>query len=255
VSITASVYAKARSEILALFGWNGDSLTPEQTLRLDCAVALRLALDDLQGRICRGELIDVTRMLTASEALARLLPATVLATPPAESRADPRLEMWQIYKTMRERGEIDLKPDAGLLQAKINEQAAEIERLKAGSAPALLGHDLEEATPALPDVPMVVERVAIDPAIADITPPSELGECYVGTKPGPDDPKPRRPGPVIEGTAVRKPPSAPAAVAPAPRPAAPAYDYNVERGWRDRVLPDGTITPTPMSRGRWWGPV
>jgi len=45
MSITPNVYAKARSEIIALFGWNTDSLSPEQSLRLDCAVALRLALD------------------------------------------------------------------------------------------------------------------------------------------------------------------------------------------------------------------
>jgi hypothetical protein len=31
-----------------------------------------LALDDLQGRIVRGESIDVAKMLTASEALAKL---------------------------------------------------------------------------------------------------------------------------------------------------------------------------------------
>jgi hypothetical protein len=48
----------------------------------------------------------------------------------------------------------------------------------------------------------------------------------------------------------------PRAAAPAPAaPAAPAYDYDVERGWRDHVLPDGSISPTPMSRGRYWGPV
>jgi hypothetical protein len=141
MSITAGVYAKARSEIIALFGWGTDSLTPDQSLRVDCACALRLALDDLQGRIVRGESADVARMLTASEALARLLPPTVLATPPSEPRADPRQVMWEIYSTMRERGEIDLKaiPDEGL-QAKIDEQAAEIDRLKAQLVGGLAPH-------------------------------------------------------------------------------------------------------------------
>jgi hypothetical protein len=89
MSITPTVYAKARAEIIALFGWDADSLLPDQMLRLDCAVALRLALDDLQGRVVRGESIDMTRMLTASEALARLLPPAVLATPPSAPRSDP----------------------------------------------------------------------------------------------------------------------------------------------------------------------
>jgi hypothetical protein len=66
MSITPSGYVKARSETLSLFGWSADSLLPDQTLRIDCAVALRLALDDLQGRIVRGESADVARMLTAS---------------------------------------------------------------------------------------------------------------------------------------------------------------------------------------------
>jgi hypothetical protein len=85
MSITPSLYAKARSEIIALFGWSSDGLSADQTLRVDCACALRMALDDLQGKICRGETVDVARMLTASEALSKLLPPAVLATPPAES--------------------------------------------------------------------------------------------------------------------------------------------------------------------------
>ena len=140
MSITANVYAKARSEIVALFGWNADSLSPDQTLRLDCAVALRLALDDLQGRIVRGESIDVNRMLTAAEALAKLLPAAVLASPPPEHRVDPRDVMWQTYLGMRRRGEIG--------NAQI--EARESDRLRACVAELeaqLAGHPLAESVP------------------------------------------------------------------------------------------------------------
>src|ERR1700686_854839 len=101
MSITPSGYVKARAEIVALFGWNADSLSPDQTLRIDCAVALRLALDDLQGRIVRGESADVARMLTASEALSRLLPPSVLATPPAEQREDRDAAVAPLLKLFR----------------------------------------------------------------------------------------------------------------------------------------------------------
>jgi hypothetical protein len=134
MSVTPQVYVKARFEIIALFGWNADSLSPDQTLRVDCAVALRLALDDLQGRIVRGESADVARMLSASSALAGLLPPSALATPPAEhEHGDPRQVMWEIYKQMRERGEIGLKalPSEGDSQHRIDELEAENERLKA----------------------------------------------------------------------------------------------------------------------------
>ncbi len=47
----------------------------------------------------------------------------------------------------------------------------------------------------------------------------------------------------------------PAAPAPPQQQAAPAYDYNADRSWRDYVLPDGNISPTPMSGGKYWGPV
>jgi hypothetical protein len=91
VSITASVYAKARSEIVALFGWNAASLSPDQTLRIDCAVALRIGLDDLQGRVMRGdgESVDMAKMLTISQALAGILPPAVLATPSPYASALP----------------------------------------------------------------------------------------------------------------------------------------------------------------------
>jgi hypothetical protein len=147
---------------------------------------------------------------------------------------------------MRERGELNLKPLPSEGN-RIAELQAEIARLKAGSAlPDGSDHQSHGATG---DVPMVVERMPIDPAEADITPPGELGECYAGIRPGPDDP-PRRSPPVIDGKAVRLSPTNPPVA-----PAAPKYDYNRERGWRDHVLPSGEITPTPMSRGRWWGPV
>jgi hypothetical protein len=119
---------------------------------------------------------------------------------------DPRQVMWEIYKTMRERGEIGLKalPPEGGHQHRIDELEAENERLKAQLAGGL--------APALLDAPVLIESVprggstAIDPAESDIVSPGEIGsECYPGVRPGPDDPP--RP-PVIEGRAVRKPPNA-----------------------------------------------
>jgi hypothetical protein len=148
MSITPTVYAKARSEVLGLFGWNADSLSPDQMLRVDCAVALRLALDDLQGRIVRGESIDVNRMLTAAEALGRLLPPAVLASPPPGNRVDPRQVMWETYLGMRRRGELGERVQEPTLRQKIAELEAEVERLKAagGSAPVESG-----AAAPLPD--------------------------------------------------------------------------------------------------------
>ena len=127
--------------------------------------------------------------------LTAMLPRPVSA-PERDNHPDPRLVMWQIYKTMRERGEIDLKP--------LTPSEAEIAELKDENAALkaqLVGAGL---APALPDSTAITPR--------EVVPPGELGECYVGSRPGPDDPKP----PVtIEAKAVR----AASAAAPPPRPA------------------------------------
>ena len=162
-SVTAAAYAKARSEIATLFGWNAGVLSPDQVLRLDCAVALRLALDDLQGRLIRGEPIDMNRMLTASEALAKLLPPAVLAAPPPKMRSDPRAALLEMILQMRER---DGVPDVITLQETIDEQAAEIEQLRAEVAALKAGG---AGKPVDDDVPEVVERVPA-PAAKNVVP-------------------------------------------------------------------------------------
>jgi hypothetical protein len=192
MSVTAAGYAKARAEIIGLFGWDADILAPAQVLRVDCATALRLALDELQGRLVRGEAVDVTKMLTASEALSRLLPAAVLAAPPSERREDPRKVLFDLIMQMRER---DGVPSSGL-DARDDEIArlqVEIAQLRArlGDAPTLV-----ERVPAASAAHM---RAVITPSESDVTPPSELGAFRVGgPPPAPDDP---RPCTAIEGKA------------------------------------------------------
>ena len=83
--------------------------------------------------------------MTASEALSRLLPAAVLASPPAERREDPRKALFDLLMHPRERGGI---PDEGRTQATINAQAAEIAQLRA----QLAGQAPEDS-----DVPTMVE--------------------------------------------------------------------------------------------------
>jgi hypothetical protein len=146
MSITPSLYAKARAETAKLLGYGDDidGLTAEQSTRLDIACALRIALDDQAAKLLRGESADVSKLLSASEALGRLLPPAVLAAPPSVQREDPREVMFKIYMEMRERGEV---PPEGHFQHRINELEAEVAALKAGSAPAL------------PDVATLVERM------------------------------------------------------------------------------------------------
>src|ERR1700730_18234011 len=117
-------YTKARAEVASMLGYDLDNLSAEQTTRLDIATALRVLLDNQTGKLLRGESLDARELLMASEALSRLLPP--LREPAAGPREDPRQVMWEIYKQMRERGEIDLRSDEGWYQARIATLEAEI---------------------------------------------------------------------------------------------------------------------------------
>jgi hypothetical protein len=223
--------SQARSEAAALLGVDINDMSPADGLRVDMVSALRLVIDAEQANVLSGGSADLGKLNVAVQSLIALLPGRELPAP-ADLHSDPRQIMFEIYMKMRRNGEINLRvPDEGPLQAKITQLESENAQLRAAlGGPTTLLHGVKPS--------------AITPGEADITPPSELGECYVGSRPGPDDP-PRRSPPVID--AVPNPPAA---------PVAPKYDYDKEQSWKDYVLPDGNISPTPFGSGRkFWGPV
>jgi hypothetical protein len=128
-------YAKVRAEVLGLLGWKSDdSLSPDAVMKVDLCVSLRLAIDDMNGRLARGEQTDVTKLLAAADALARYLPPP--RNPPTLSHeVDPRETMWKVYSEMRERGELAERQMEPSLRTRIAELEAENALLRAG-APA-----------------------------------------------------------------------------------------------------------------------
>jgi hypothetical protein len=229
---------RARRESAELIGLDVEYLSPADTLRCDMISALRIVIDSEQANVVDGGRADLGRLVVATEQLIKLLPERQLAAPESQ-RDDPRQAMWEIYKTMRERGEIDLRPDEGWYQARINALEAEII--------ALGGHP-SAPEPGVQHRGEAENRISghlcgsINPTEADITPPSEIGKCHVGIERGPDDPPPRSTR-IIEERVVPKP------------PAAPAYDYNANQDWKNWIEPDGSIRTTPRGPGRYWGPV
>jgi hypothetical protein len=219
---------RSRQEAALLLRLDPQNLSASDALRCDLIATLRLSIDSAQADALEGRAADLGRLIVATESLVKLLPSE--PPKPAANEPDPRQVMWQIYRQMRERGELGLKalaPSEGGQVEALHAKVAELEARLAGQP--------------------VSERsvTAIDPGEADIVPPGERAECDAGPPRGPDDPPPRSTR-IIEGVAVRKPAAA---------PAAPKYDYDKEQGWKDFVLPDGNISPTPMSRGKFWGPV
>jgi hypothetical protein len=135
MSAAPPVYAQARAETAAMLGYDLANLSAEQATRLDVCAALRLVVDDQGGKLARGETTDVAKLLSASEALARLLPP--LREPPAPvDNVDPRTVMWETYLGMRRRGELAasyLSPQQRLEAARA--KVAEIEAELAALAP------------------------------------------------------------------------------------------------------------------------
>jgi hypothetical protein len=154
--MTPEIYKKARAEIVALFGWDANNLSPDQTLRVDCATPIRLALDAEQGKVLRGETTDPSKMVSLSEAFARLLPPAVLAAPPSSApRSDLREAfLRQYFETRRRAGISEYGSAYDAMRVTAIELAEEAERRS------------DTAAGRSTDVPRLVEVVPDAPAPA-----------------------------------------------------------------------------------------
>jgi hypothetical protein len=206
--------SQARREAAALLNVDIDHMSPADGLRIDMISALRLVIDHEQGCVLSGGSADLGKLNVAVSSLIALLPGRELPAPESQHE-DPRQVMWEIYRTMRERGEINLKPEAGL-HLRIDELEGEVAALRA----KLAGGPL-----------------AITPPLSDIVPPSERAERDVGPQRGADDPPPRSTT-VIEGSRAERHRSGVANRAPAAPPSRPPQWDDTPSGkawneWRD----------------------
>ena len=153
---------KARAEAAELlgFGNNPDRLCASDRLKVDLVSTLRLVIDHAGAVALEGGTADIGRLVGAVEQLTKLLPKTA---EPVSTRSDPRAALLEMILQMRER---DGVPDVITLQETIDEQAAEIEQLRAEVAALKAGG---AGKPVDDDVPEVVERVPA-PAAKNVVP-------------------------------------------------------------------------------------
>ena len=153
---------KARAEAAELlgFGNNPDRLCASDRLKVDLVSTLRLVIDHAGAVALEGGTADIGRLIGAVEQLTKLLPKTA---EPVSTRSDPRAALLEMILQMRER---DGVPDVITLQETIDEQAAEIEQLRAEVAALKAGG---AGKPVDDDVPEVVERVPA-PAAKNVVP-------------------------------------------------------------------------------------
>jgi hypothetical protein len=244
MSGTPNFYAKVRAEVLGLLGWKSDdSLSPDAVMKVDLCVSLRLAVDDMNGRLARGESVDVSKLLSCADALARYLPA-----PPVhrESGPDPRETMWRTYAAMRERGELAEKLAEPGLRRRISELEAELAVLKGETTSDQSPLEPEQSAPPAPNV-LTLSRPTNERTCSPREPVSQPPAASAALPPGS-----RR---LDDGRVVPVPPQAKSgaetraqmdAVNAQPLPRVDTRPAN--EPWRQHY---GDMA----GGGKWWGPV
>jgi hypothetical protein len=219
---------RSRHEAALLLRLDPQNLSPSDALRCDLVATLRLSIDSAQADALEGRAADLGRLIVATESLVKLLPSE--PPQPASRGADPRQIMFETYMAMRKRGAAfgqgydGLKLTVERLTAELAAKDARIAELEAA---------LAESVPLPPNAVKLRN----------------------------DNPSPRPPktshhderSPTASAPPQPAPP--PPAAASAPAPAAPQYDYNKQQDWKDWVNEDGSIRTTPLSSGKYWGPV
>jgi hypothetical protein len=197
---------RARAESAELLNLNPDTLTAPQALRCDLVSALRLVIDDELARATRGSGGDLNKLCLAVDRLTEFLrdasPAEV--DPDPFEGVDPHKRLEEIVTRFfaakeaeraekaaerRAQGLSEPFADLAAAQARIDE----LEALLAGND--RLGGDSPKALPS-------PSAKVITPTESDIVPPGEIGEFYVGHRPGPDDHRATRRPPVIDGEVI-----------------------------------------------------
>jgi hypothetical protein len=208
---------RARAESAELLGLNPDKLTPAQTLKCDLVSALRLVIDDELARATRGSGADLSKLIVAVDHLTTFMrdasPAEI--DPDPYEDVDPHRHLEELVTRYfaakegeraekaaerREQGLSEPFADLDAAQARIDELEAHLAEFEPGND--RLRGDSPKALPS-------PSAKVITPTESDIVPPCEIGEFYVGHRPGPDDHRATRRPPVIDGEVIPSKPAPP----------------------------------------------
>ena len=140
----AVLYRKLRAETISLLNFDAANLSVAESTKVDLVSSLRLALDHFTALQLRGEQVDVGKLLSASEALERLLPRSASPTFNAKARLDDvRRKFHELIEQHAEHIEHErdrkiaaLTAEVGELKAVIGDKDAVISALTAGAAPS-----------------------------------------------------------------------------------------------------------------------
>jgi hypothetical protein len=113
------LYGRLRAETIELLGFNADTLTAVQSVKVDLVASLRLALDHFVGQQLAGERIDTAKLLSAAEALERLLSRS--AAPEVHESRSARTKLAALLDAQAEVIDDDKTEKIATLEAEVAE--------------------------------------------------------------------------------------------------------------------------------------
>jgi hypothetical protein len=142
----AVLYKRLRAETIELLGLDPDNLGTAASVKVDLVASLRLALDNFTAQQLAGEKIDTARLLSAAEALERLLPREASFNREVHESHSARTKLTALLDQLGEVIESDKAERIENLEAEVEELKATISGKDA--AILALGGTLSTAAPA-----------------------------------------------------------------------------------------------------------
>jgi hypothetical protein len=165
----------ARAEAAVLLGLDPKRpLCPADNLRVQLVCSLRAVIDHAGETALEGSAVDIARLLSATEALTKLLPGRELPQPAYREGGadDPRQLLLDMYMTARRNGGVS---DQGALVDEIAALKAENALLRAGPTPPAPSPPV---TPAPNVVPLSRPAPKNAPAASATPPATPAGYDY-----------------------------------------------------------------------------
>jgi hypothetical protein len=123
----AELYQRLRRETAQLLNFDLSNLSAAQSTRLDRATLLRWELDRIAGSQVRGDAVDVSRAVAASEALERLLSPTASFDAGVTESRSARNRLLQLLDAQAEVIEDDKSARIAELEAEVAQLKTEID--------------------------------------------------------------------------------------------------------------------------------
>jgi uncharacterized small protein (DUF1192 family) len=174
----ATLYRKLRAETAELLGYS-EPLSTAQSVKVDLVASLRLALDTFTAAQLAGEKVDTNKLLSAAEALERLLPKAASFNTEVVDSHTARAKLAALLDQLGEVQADDkveriaaLEAEVAELRATLAAKDSTIKVLSGGAASAVDAASPAPPAPPPPPPPQTSSQPPLPPRSPTNTPPA-----------------------------------------------------------------------------------